>query len=273
MRFFKYHALGNDFVILDRFHGGDRLDAVTAAAWCDRHRGIGADGVLTVERASDGHPQMVIQNADGSEAGMCGNGLRCMARYLFEAGHATQAEGALYVGAVRYPYSRLAINRYRVHMGSPVDQASHLPPGGNAPGLASDETQLDVDGTPWVGTRVSFGNPHWVHFTDENPRSLAERWGPALSEHPLFPDRANISWVRVEADRLVTVVHERGVGITEACGSGACAVGVAAVRRGLRDAGQAMAVVLPGGTLTIQVDRVGVTMEGEAHRVFAGQMP
>lgn len=270
-RFFKYHGLGNDFVVLNRLSGGEPLTSQEVIALCDRHRGIGADGVLTVWPYPDGHARMQIQNADGSESENCGNGLRCVAAFL----HDTAVVGAeenrlkLAVGRVDYPIERRAPNRYRVKMGKARTDSRDLPEWASL----RQTNAIELGDRMGQGMALSFGNPHLVIFVDESPMDLVGRHGASLEQHPGFPSRVNVSFVR-ECDGLFeTVVYERGVGMTQACGSGACAVGNAAIWTGRSAPGEPMSVRLPGGILTITVDPDGITwMEGEAMRVFSGEV-
>jgi diaminopimelate epimerase len=267
LRFAKYHGLGNDFVVVD----GRELAAPLAPArirqLCDRHRGIGADGVLTVWPATAADARMQVQNADGSESGMCGNGLRCVARYLYETGRVPLAQAMLTIeaGAETYRCERLAEGRFRVAMGRAA--VAH-------PDLPGPEVTLDSGGERFRAACAHVGNPHAVIFLEAGePVALAERHGPALERHPAFPNRVNVSFVRARADGFDVAVFERGVGLTLACGSGAAAVAAVAVREQRWAAGEPMAIELPGGRLTVVVDPNGtIQMTGEAVRVFTGEV-
>jgi diaminopimelate epimerase len=215
---------------------------------------------------------MRVQNADGSDAGMCGNGLRCVARFLYEAEAVPEAAAHVDIAAGDgvYRCAPSGPDRFVVAMGVPREVDPSLPP----PTEGVDEVVLETGGESVRGTRLSFGNPHLVVFDDAAPRPRAERLGAALERHPAFPQRVNVSFARPVPGGFDVVVWERGVGITRACGSGACAVGAAAVRRRRAAVGEGMRVALPGGVLIITVDPDGaVTMEGEAARVFAGEWP
>lgn len=271
MRFTKVEGLGNDFVLVDRLAGGPAVTPQQSQRLCDRHRGVGADGVLVVWPQEGGAARMQILNADGSDAGMCGNGLRCVARYLYHAGHVPAEQRELILGAVGTTFAcrRVSEDVFAIHMGAARTEDPELPP----PTEGRAQLTLQAQGRTFSGWRLSMDNPHFVVFVQEAPIPLAQRYGPALESHPSFVARANISFVRVHDHHLETVVYERGVGITQACGSGACAVGAAAVMAGHRGAGEPLAVELPGGTLRITVDPAGpITMEGPAHVVFAGDI-
>ncbi len=263
LRFAKYHGLGNDFIVLDRLHGGDRMTAALAAALCDRHRGVGADGVLSLWPDHDASARMEVHNADGSESNMCGNGLRCAARYLHDRGMVTAPLVTLKLGGVVYPCERSAPGRYRVAMGAPQERHPDLP--GPAATLAHGDARF-------AAHCVHVGNPHAVIFTDQDPMSLARAHGAALAQHEGFPRGANVSFARSTAEGFAAVVYERGVGITEACGSGATAIGFAAVGEGRWPAQGPLRVELPGGALTITVHVTGkVDMEGDTAHVFDGE--
>lgn len=270
--FIKVQGLGNHFVLIDRRRGGEPISPELAMAMCDRYRGVGADGVLVVWPAQDADARMQVLNADGSEAGMCGNGLRCVAHYLY------QQDGFAPIGAVLrleaagrvLAVARVDRDVYRVGMGRAHTNDPELPPATGGEG----ELSVAYEGRTFTGTRLSMGNPHWVLFVEDDPMSLARAVGAGLERHPVFPNRVNVSFVRDEGDVLRAVVYERGVGITQACGSGACAIGAAAVREGRRQVGAPMRVALPGGELRITVDPGGeLFMEGEAQIVFTGEWP
>lgn len=278
LRFTKYHGLGNDFLVVDRRHGGESLEPSVVRTLCDRHRGVGADGVLSVWEDAEADARMQVQNADGSESEMCGNGLRCVARYLYDSGavDANEPVVMLAAGSGRYRCERLGPDKFRVDMGAPVLEHPELPRTARVDGAVC----LEAAGRRFDATAVHMGNPHAVIFVEPEDgvglRELAVAVGPGLERHPGFVRRTNVELARPTQDGYEVVVHERGVGITEACGSGACAVGVAAVLRGLVRPGQPMAMHLPGGLLAICVDSsdsgMAVTMEGEAMPVFEGSI-
>lgn len=271
IRFAKYQGTGNDFVVLDRRTPGSEgpLPGEVVSRLCNRHTGVGADGILTLWPASDADFAMQVQNADGSESDMCGNGLRCVARYVHDAD--AKAPGLLRVraGGQVYTVERHGVS-YRVRMGVPSTEASSLPPearGRTAFTLATDSARFDA-------VALSFGNPHAIIFTPEDPMQLALAHGPILERHPSFPERVNVSFARTIAPQVFeTVVFERGSGITQACGSGACAVGVAAVWSGRAERDSPIEVRLPGGSLRITVDPTDqVVMQGDAAHVFTGEV-
>ena len=275
MRFAKYHGLGNDFVVIDRLSGGDPIDPGLAVRICDRRRGVGADGVLTILPSKVATARMHVTNADGSVAQMCGNGIRCVAAYLADEHGAAQADLALETGAgVRA--CRLArqdgeVREVTVDMGKPELEASRIP---ICPALPGRFVRQDVmlGELRVTATAVSMGNPHLVLL--DVPAASAAELGPRLERHPLFPERTNVELVSMEGAGLAVTVWERGVGLTEACGTGACAAMVAAVLEGRLPPGDERPVRLPGGVLHVRVlaDLSRVWMRGPAERSFVGEM-
>jgi diaminopimelate epimerase len=230
-----------------------------AAAICDRRLGVGADGVLVI--GTDDLPEgvlasMTVWNADGSIPEMCGNGLRCVVVRLVEDGHMDGPTARVLTGAGVLTVRRIG-EEVAVDMGPPA-----------------------IGGTRTVrgmtGTDVSMGNPHFIVFSDEhgNADDLTV-WGPGLETDPAFPDRTNVEWAVIEApDRIRLRVWERGVGETQACGTGACATAVAAIHTG-RTSADTVLVHLPGGRLAVHWPggASSVTMTGPARTVFPGEWP
>jgi len=280
-------GLGNDFIVADLRHHPAWSDVLAVPSvvhkLCDRHRGIGADGVLAIlgPESPGAVAAMRVHNADGSLAEMCGNGLRCVARFLVgqeptrdsSSGRLTIDTGA---GALRCELTRSSrgeVSAIEVDMGKP----SIPTPGKVMLELEPVSETLEL-------SLVSMGNPHAVWFCDMAPsfeslRVTAEKLGPLVEVHPYFPQRTNVEFVRVGArpDRLPyleVVVWERGCGVTQACGTGACAAVVAACRRGAVPFGQRCVVRLPGGELdvTLAPDQSAVLMRGPAETVFFGEI-
>jgi diaminopimelate epimerase len=268
VRFFKYHGLGNDFVVLDRRASGSDIDPATTRALCDRHFGVGADGVLTILPSSRGVGRMVVHNADGSIAEMCGNGLRCVAKYLADgdASHPQQLTVETGAGPLscELEWGALGVEGITVAMGPARLESPALPSGGPFVGRP-------IGGQ--VGTAFSMGNPHLVLLG--SPHAAAARIGAELERHPLFPQRTNVEFVQPMDGGLDVVVWERGVGLTLACGTGACAAVVASALAELSPFDAWVPVRLPGGRLTIKVaaDRSQVWLRGPAQRVFEGLWP
>ena len=290
MKFWKYQALGNDFILVHHdapgWPGAERAQGL-AAQLCDRHFGIGGDGVLVVEPSERAVARMVILNADGSRPEMCGNGIRCFVLHLAE--QLGRAEGeftvetdagvlrcALRSGASGAPEIAVSMGRARLDAEGAHVAAERWPKAPLEP--------LALPDTPWRLIPASMGNPHAVIRVDDpgaDLNALARTEGPALSAHPAFTEGVNVEWTRVtDAGGLEVAVHERGVGPTLACGTGACAAAAVAHRLGWVDASAPLPVALPGGTLRIAVGasedpaRTGeVTMIGPAALVFAGETP
>lgn len=289
MRFAKYHGLGNDFVIVDlRAAGGDGApsaqDPEVVRAVCDRRFGVGGDGILAVlpAQTAGAHARMRVLNADGGEAEMCGNGLRCVVRYLYERDPALALE-ALTIDTGAGPLTcRVAtengeVSLVTVDMGRPRLARGEIPMTGPASERCV-EAPIEIGGRALQLTGVSMGNPHAVAFVDETGaalRALAETAGPPLEVHGWFPRKTNVEFARVHApDDLELVVWERGVGITLACGTGACATAVAACLTGRSPTDTDLRVRLLGGDLVIRVpaDYSTVLMTGPATHVFDAEI-
>lgn len=274
MKFWKYHGLGNDFVVVENPELDIPDDPDFVRRICDRRTGVGADGILYINPDEEADAFMRVLNSDGSEAEMCGNGIRCVAKHLYDMSLAptermrintmggmkeivVQVDDGVAVGAT-------------VDMGAPRLDRPDIPMAGD--GRFIDGT-LEVEGRKVTGTAVSMGNPHLIIFdplSDDEIREL----GPLLERHPLFPRRTNVEFVRKEGDVLTVSVYERGAGWTQACGTGACATAVAAGLKGLAPLGRDVRVRLPGGELKINVaeDLSSVRMTGPAARVFRGEL-
>jgi diaminopimelate epimerase len=262
VRFSKYEGLGNDFVLVD----GPALDAARVKALCDRHRGIGADGVIAIDRAGE-RPYMRVVNSDGSTPEMCGNGLRCVALHLVRTG-VFAARQSFVVDTDAGPHGcSLDGDLVTIEMAVPSLEPASLPvladgPLVDAPFSIGDET-LRV-------TAVSMGNPHAVLFDEVGMRRL--ELGPRIGSDPRFPRGVNVGFARTTGDAIELFVFERGAGWTEACGTGAAAAAVAAVETGRFARDARIPVDLPGGRLVIEVGAAGrrVTMTGPARHVFDG---
>jgi diaminopimelate epimerase len=285
MRFAKYHGLGNDFLVVDlRVVRGDDAVAVQepaiVKALCDRQFGVGGDGVLAVLPGDPGaDARMRVLNADGSEAEMCGNGIRCVAKELFDRGGVKKDRIAIDTGAGRLTCAIDAKNgvaeTVTVTMGAPRLRRGEIPMTGPANERCVDQP-IEIAGQPERKiTCVSMGNPHAVTFVDGRTRELAITVGPTIEHHPWFPNRTNAEFARVIGPREIElVVWERGSGLTLACGTGACATVVAAVITGRSEEGTEVVVHLPGGDLAITVERglSNVLMRGPALHVFDGEL-
>lgn len=265
--FLKVEGLGNDFVLVDARGAVDwrqevaRL-AVLAPELCERRRGVGADGVLIVTPGEgDAIAGMIVVNHDGSRPEMCGNGLRCVALYVSPG---LKAPFVVHTDGGR--------RRCMVEAVSPDGRSGSVTVG---MGAASDGGLWAPDGGDRHVFRViSMGNPHAVAFVgaDEDPEALARLLGPIVEVDPRFPLRTNVEFARVEGPQQITLwVWERGVGITDACGTGACATVAAARLAGLMDAESPISVDLPGGSLTISLTADEAVMQGPARVAFAGR--
>lgn len=278
LRFIKAHGLGNDFIILDAFREEAALAqdlSSLARTLCDRRRGVGADQLLTLEPPSadaDATIRMRVFNADGGEAEMCGNGIRCVVRLAVDRGHAPGPRVAVQTLAGTRHCERLGGDLVRVGMGRPEfdPAACGLSP---RPGIPVEQrggtTALNFDGV--VGVVVTVGTPHVVSFSDQ-PVSIAfaSHHGARIETHPAFPKRVNVQFAtRVAPDRVSVRTWERGAGLTEACGTGACAVFAAGRALGLLS--EAASLALPGGELRIEEGPGGEILKtGPATIVFEG---
>jgi len=254
--FWKYQGLGNDFVVVET---SELMSAERARRLCDRRRGIGADGVLSVLPARDGGvAYMHIYNSDGSVAAMCGNGIRCVARHLAER---RALAGDLLVETDAGP-KRCVVHRGRTGAVESVSVEM-------GPARWQGEEEFRAGGEVLRAHRVSMGNPHAVFFGAATV-ARATALGPEIER--AVPGGVNAGFASPRPGGLDLVVWERGAGLTDACGTGACAAAVAAVKSGLLPAGEPLEVRLPGGPLrvTVSPDLVGVVMRGPAERAFEG---
>ncbi len=276
LRFIKYQGTGNDFVMVVDLDDARPLEADLVAALCDRRQGIGADGVIRVVRAEqpDASFLMDYRNADGSAAEMCGNGARCVGKLVHDLGLSDEGEfGIQTMGGVR----RLRlhqedgqVHRVTVEMGVPGFTKASIPMRGPAWETFLGEPFDVGDGMTLKASAVSIGNPHLVLFVEDDPdRFHVGHIGPALERHELFPEGTNVEFARVLPDGIKARVWERGSGETMACGSGACAVAVAANEAGMVP--HRTVVRFPGGALEVERLEGGeVLLTGEAQRVFEG---
>ena len=271
--FTKMHGCGNDYIYVDvSQHPID--DPVQAAIqWSDRHKGIGSDGLVLIDKSPipEADFSMRIFNADGSEAMMCGNASRCIGKYLYERTHLWPfpvSEGNGYQETKIRLLTLSGIKVLNLHIFNGIVESVTVDMGEP---ILEDASQFIASRGLTQGTFVSMGNPHYVIFT-ENVDQVGET-GRALEHHPAFPQRCNIEFARIEADgNIRTRVWERGSGITQACGTGACATAVAAFLTG--KAGRKSDIVMDGGTLTIEWRESDnhVYKTGPAEFVFDGEV-
>lgn len=276
MRFTKMHGAGNDYVYVDCFHERMPDDpGELARRVSDRHFGIGGDGLVLICPAESADARMRMFNADGSEAEMCGNAIRCVAKYVYERGIACKKE--LKIATERGVLSlELAeengkIERVRVDMGEPILEPATIPT--TLPGQRVVDAPLEIAGRTFRVTCVSMGNPHCVAFVDELTDELVLGMGPKIEHDRHFPNRVNAEFVRVLSPGEVRVrVWERGSGETLACGTGASAVCVAGVISGRTE--REIVAHLPGGDLRLQwAGDNHVYLTGPAVEVFSGDWP
>lgn len=261
IHFTKMHGAGNDYIYVNVMEFPIADPAAAAIAWSDRHKGIGSDGLVLIDRSllPEADFSMRIFNADGSEAMMCGNASRCIGKYLYERGlTAKTAIRLLTLSGIKTLQLHVAdgiVGSVTVDMGEPK---------------LEDETQFLPNRGLTQGTFVSMGNPHYVIFTDYVDQ-VTEK-GPALEHHPAFPQRCNIEFAHKEKEATFRArVWERGSGVTQACGTGACATAVAAFATGR--AGRRSTIVMDGGSLDIEwrEEDKHVYMTGPAEFVFDGE--
>jgi diaminopimelate epimerase len=277
--FIKMHGIGNDFLVVGPDEATRSLDwSRLARETGDRHFGVGHDGLLLVEHTDPDGPadfRMRMFNPDGSESEMCGNGIRCFAKYLYDQGLTTRETLRVQTGAGIQPVRILADGRraqaVEVDMGTPIFEATRIPVLTDQ--AVVEQQPLAVGGYNFAVTCVSMGNPHAVAFVDDVAAVPLERLGPLVEHHPWFPRRVNFEVAVVQSRGELTMrVWERGAGITLACGSGACAVAAVAHRLGLVD--DSVDVHLPGGDLRLTWNGEGsVRMTGTATDVFRGEWP
>ncbi len=272
MKFRKMHGLGNDYLFINGFQEGEDHDwPELARRMSDRHFGVGSDGIILILPSDKAAFRMRIFNADGSEAEMCGNGMRCFARYVYEQGMTGDTEFDVETGAgLIRPHLILENGRVkavRVNMGPPRFAAHEVPV--RAEGEVVD-TPLNAGGKTFLVTAVSMGNPHCVVFLDDLDGLSLEISGPVLERHPIFPKGANVEFAKVmDREFARVVVWERGSGVTMACGTGACAVLAAGVKTGRLN--RSCVINLPGGDLMIEWAADGnIYMTGPAVAVCDG---
>jgi diaminopimelate epimerase len=277
MRFTKMQGAGNDYVYVDCFANPLPHDpAGLSRKISDRHFGVGSDGLILIGPSTRADARMRMFNADGSEAEMCGNGIRCVAKYLYDHGLVRKTALSIETGRgvlrLELEVQGGAVHQATVDMGEPILEARRIPTT-----LAGDppiQVPLTVDVRSFEVTCVSMGNPHCITFVDELADSLILGYGPKIENHTAFPRRTNAEFVRINGPDDVTVrVWERGSGETLACGTGACAVAVAGVLTGKTQ--RKLQVHLPGGDLRLHWSESDnhVYLTGPAVEVFSGDWP
>ncbi|MCL1494331.1 MAG: diaminopimelate epimerase [Pseudanabaena sp. Salubria-1] len=271
--FSKYHGLGNDFILIDNRHSAEPiLTSEQAVKWCDRNFGIGADGVIFLLTEANGEHRMRIFNSDGSEPEMCGNGIRCLAKFMQDLNiPTTDSKYQIQTGAGLIVPQMDADGQVTVDMGKPFLTAAEIPTTLRDSDHKVINVPLEVGGNTWNVTTVSMGNPHCMTFVDDVDTIPLAEIGVLFEHHPVFPKRTNTEFVEVVNRGYVKMrVWERGAGATLACGTGACATVVAGVLNDLCD--RTCTVNLPGGDLKIQWSEESdrILMTGPATLVFTG---
>jgi len=277
MRFTKMHGIGNDYVYISTFDQEPPTDpARLAVAVSDRHFGIGGDGLILIMPCEGADARMRMFNADGTESEMCGNGVRCVAKYLYDHGIVSKKQVSIKTGrgilTLDLEVVAGRVQRVKVDMGSPIFEPDRIPTllTGRPPILAP----IDVDDRVLAVTAVSMGNPHAVVYVEDVDGFPLQSLGPKLERHKAFPGRVNVHVVQVMAPGEIKMrTWERGSGITLACGTGACAVCVAGALTGRTK--RTIIAHLPGGDLELSWpdDRSSVFMTGPATEVYSGEWP
>ena len=273
MKFTKLHGCGNDYVYVNLFEQPLENPAEMSIKVSDRHFGIGSDGLITIGPSEIADFTMHIYNADGSEAEMCGNGVRCVGKYVYDHGLTDKTEVTVETGAgikiLQLNVENGKVKTVRVDMGEPSFLPQSIPV--IAEGEAVIDAPISVGGKEWNMTCVSMGNPHAVVFTDDVRNFPLETYGPLFENHERFPKRTNTEFVQVVSrEEAIMRVWERGSAETWACGTGTCATVVACILNGLTD--RKVLVHLLGGDLVIEWDEETnhVFMTGPATEVFSG---
>ena len=276
--FLKMHGTLNDFVVFHDMHNAVVLSESQVSRLCDRRAGVGADGVIVVRESSTADFFMDYINADGSLAEMCGNGIRCLAKYAFDRGLTDKTmlpvqtrAGIKVLDLVIGPDG--TVSHVRVDMGKPVFEPENIPAKVADAQTPIIDLPLEVNGNAFRVNLVSMGNPHCVIVMDELRDDLPGRFGPLIENHPLFPSKTNVEFIHVrEPGRVAMKVWERGSGETWSCGTGACASMVVSALKGL--VGDSAIVELPGGDLAIEWKGMDshVIMTGPAVTVYSGHI-
>ncbi|WP_320676833.1 diaminopimelate epimerase [Prochlorococcus sp. MIT 1300] len=280
MNFHKYQGIGNDFIIIDGRltnlpSGLEQPDKSLISGICDRHFGVGADGILLIQSPiGEADIEMRVLNSDGTEAEMCGNGLRCVIKYLLdqaEIGFAKVCEVKTKAGIIRAhadPDRQIVVD-----MGAPYLEPSKIPTTFKVRSNGLPQEEVIVNGNAMNAVAVGMGNPHMIIIVDDYSEINVERYGKKLENHESFPENTNVHFVNVvDSSKLELKVWERGSGITLACGTGACATLVATHLLGIT--GNTANVFLPGGVLSISWPALdgSVFMKGSAEFVYEGHL-
>lgn len=276
MKFTKMQGIGNDYVYVNCFQETVEHPEELAVRVSDRHFGIGSDGLILIKPSETADFCMAMYNADGSEGAMCGNGIRCVAKYVYDYGLTNQTSIRVETkSGIKYldlTVENGKVSQVKVNMGAPELTPAKIPVVSGKEKVIAEP--IDVDGETYRMTCVSMGNPHAVVYLEDVKNLDIEKIGPKFEKHPCFPDRVNTEFVRViDGHTLEMRVWERGSGETLACGTGACAVAVASILNGYVSG--EVTVKLLGGDLKIFWDEKenAVYMTGPAAVVFDGELP
>lgn len=269
MKFTKMHGNGNDFIVIEDLNDNIKDEETLAKTLCDRHFGIGADGILIVKKSQKAHIQMVIINSDGSYAAMCGNGIRCFAKYVYDMGLVKQEKILIETGdGVKNAFLTIVNGKaegIRIKMGSPSFDAKHIP------ALSEEEIineKLKAGDKEYYITSMLMGVPHTVILGRLDDFDVQE--GRIIEKHNMFPKGTNVNFCEVlNSEEIKVKTWERGAGPTLACGTGSCAAVIAANKLGF--VCEKVKVWIPGGSLLIELDKDGVYMTGPAAVVFSGE--
>ena len=277
LRFTKMHGISNDYVYISTFDQPEQDWEALSIRLSDRRTGVGGDGIILVCPSDVADAKMRIFNADGSEGMMCGNGIRCVGKFIYDKGLVPADKTTVTIdtlSGVKTLELTVADGKAqsaRVDMGAAILKPADIP--AVYDGDTMIDAPLEVDGKTWNVTAVSMGNPHCVTFVDDVDSLELEKIGPRFERHPAFPERVNTEFVRVIDDHTLQMrVWERGSGETWACGTGACATAVAACLNGHCKKGEDITVHLRGGDLTIRYTDETVIMTGPAATVFEGEV-
>ncbi|MGZ0041926.1 diaminopimelate epimerase [Paenibacillus ottowii] len=276
MEFTKMNGLGNDFIVWYGYQELPSDAAELAVRLCDRHFGIGADGLVYILPSNKADFRMRIINSDGSEAEQCGNAIRCAAKYVYDNKHINREQITIEtlgagVQQVELTVENGTVRMVKVDMGEPILGGLKIPTTLDLTSVINEP--IEAGGSGFRFTAVSMGNPHCVIYVEDAPSFELEAWGPKLECHPLFPKKTNVEFATVRSRKHIDMrVWERGAGPTLACGTGACATLVASVLNGYSD--RRAIVSLRGGDLDIEwsVDDNHIYMTGPAEIVFEGRI-
>ena len=275
MKFTKMHGIGNDYVYVNCFEETVKDPAAVAKFVSDRHFGIGSDGLILIRPSEIADCEMDMYNLDGSQGAMCGNGIRCVAKYVYDHGIVDKTSLSIATrSGIKYVDLTICDGKasmVKVNMGSPILTAKEIPVVAETEQVIN--APITVDGKEYHMTAVSMGNPHAIIYVDDVDSLDLEKIGPSFENHVCFPDRVNTEFVQVIDRHTVKMrVWERGSGETLACGTGACAAVVAAVENGYCKKGVDVTVKVRGGDLLVNYTDDRITLTGDCNTVYKGEI-